>query len=372
MIGVLMNALTQNKFLFSRFGRYQALTAIGLLFCAGLSACSSASSVAACTVAADCASGVCQADHTCAPVANAGADVIFSNDSSKYADGTTAGGQDGAAVPTDGSVSADVATADGAKGDQGVGTADGSPADSQIIPGSCVPNHDGVVTRAEMPVVVGATAQWRAASNATFAVAGAAQADGSLQWDLAKTLTGDHDLQLKTLPITGAWYAAAFTGATYVSQLAESSDLLGIFQVTDSTLLLLGVASPTDGLQKTELTYTPPVVVLQFPLQTGSAWTTSSSVTGTATGMPVLYTETWTSKADAQGSLLAPLGTLPVLRVRTRVDRLIGMIPSTLRSVLFVSECLGTVAAADAASTEYVDDFSQCSSVRRIGSGGGQ
>ena len=44
---------------------------------------------------------------------------------------------------------------------------------------------------------------------------------------------------------------------------------------------MLGVVSDQSGVTPTELTYTTPIVVLQFPLSVGTTWTSESDVSGT-------------------------------------------------------------------------------------------
>lgn len=317
-----------------------------LLFtlCCTLCSCS-ATPTAACAVAADCASGICHPDGTCAPLA---ADAV----SPKFT----------------GDVAADSATVNGkdaAKGADALAAPDLAPGDAAPILG-CLPNHDGVVARTEVPIAAGLGATWLAAAHASVDSAGTPQADGSRAWDLSGALTGDHALTLHTDALAGAWYAEKFAGATYSSKMAEDSDLIGIFEAAPGALLLRGVVSPEDGLLRTLLTYDPPVPVLSFPLQSGGHWTTKTTVMGQAQGAFVTYWETWDSTVDAHGTLKTPLGPFPVLRVRTELDQLIGLLNTHKRSLLFVAECFGTVAALDAEAGESKEDFTKAASVRRI------
>ena len=299
----------------------------------------------ACTVAADCASGVCHPDGTCAPVA---ADAISPKFLDVAGDGSAAKGTDGGAHPDTASAT-EVAT-----GDSG----------GQVL--GCQPNHDGIVSRSEVPIAAGLQATWRATTNATVNSAGAPQSDGSKTWDLSGTLAGDHTVTLQTNALAGAWYASNFAGATYATKMAEDSDLIGVFEATPDALLLRGVVSPADGLVRTLLTYTPPVPVLSFPLQAGGHWHTAATVTGQAQGVLVTYWETWDSTVDAHGTLQTPLGLFPVLRVRTELDQLVGLLNTHKRTLLFVSECFGAVAAMDAVAGESAIDFTNAASVRRI------
>src|SRR6185369_4022284 len=124
----------------------------------------------------------------------------------------------------------------------------------------CSPNQDGSITRAEVPLGPGLHATFEVAENVPVDTAGAMQGDGSRAWDLSGALSGDHGELVETLPLTGQWFAADFPGASYASRLSDTSNLLGVFEINDTELLLRGVASPQPGVQQTKLTYNPPVV----------------------------------------------------------------------------------------------------------------
>lgn len=319
-----------------------------------LNACGS--TAPSCVSNADCASGVCQPDGNCA---SADAGFQFGDTSVK------ARGDASAAVDVENAVHPDASTTDGisAEGDVAATDSAAPPSDSG---GICIPNHDNTITRSEVPLIAGVSATWAVAANATVDVAGKVQGDGTLQWNLADGFVGDHALKLQTLPVAATWFAPSYPTATYAAKLREGIELLGIFEATPQKLLLLGVVSPTDGLTRTQLVYTPPVPVFSFPLTVGASWTQASSVSGLAQGLGVIYAETYSFSVDAHGTLKTPLGPFPVLRVRSKLDRLIGLLPSQERSVLFVAECFGTVAAIDAVTGETADNFTKAASVRRI------
>src|SRR5262245_52144117 len=104
---------------------------IALLLCSTIAACGSGSDQA-CEVDNDCASHFCKADGTCG-----------------------------------------VAETDAGTGDA---TADGT---SNV----CVPNHDGVITLAEMPFAAGRMGTFRVATDATWDTTGAAVTGGGRRWD---------------------------------------------------------------------------------------------------------------------------------------------------------------------------------------------
>jgi hypothetical protein len=230
----------------------------------------------------------------------------------------------------------------------------------------CAPNHDGVIERSEVPLAAGLNAKFLTSGQASTSSAGATQPDGSRIWDLTGALSGDHLALVETQPLDGKWFAAQFPGATYAAQLSESSDLLGIFEVTATSLLLRGVVSPTSGLTQTEVSYAPPVTVLDFPLSEGKSWTTTSNVTGVANGVGVAYTEKYESFADAHGVAKTPFSDFPVLRIRVVLTRTVGVVNTVVRSYLFTAECFGTVASMTSLDNEPNTEISQAAEVRRL------
>ena len=297
-------------------------------------ACASDDAARACRIGADCASGACSAEGQC------------------IGDGTADGGPDGG-PGIDSSTSADGDTPDGG--------GDGA------LPG-CTANKDGTITRDEVPVAAGLHATYRVGKDEDVSTAGTPAANGKRVWDFTAALASDVSVLVETQALAGKWYATKFAGATYASKLTEGSDLLGVFETSPGALLLRGVVSPTET-SKTELTNTPAVSVLKFPLTMGAQWTTDTAVSGTAQGVALFgtYTEKYTSEVDAAGELKTPLGTFEVLRVRVQLIRQIGILPAvTIRSFAFVTECYGTVATVRSADNEANAEFTRAAEIRRI------
>ena len=229
----------------------------------------------------------------------------------------------------------------------------------------CQPNDDGVITRAEVPIEVGLSAKFRAATDVTVDTAGTMMG-GARTWDLAVDLPGDHLSLLETQDITSTWFSATFPGATYAARLSETETLLGVFQVTDEELSLLGVVSPEDGLTKTELTYSVPVTVLKFPLEEGATWSDSATVSGLASGVVATYLEEYESTVDARGTLVTPFAEFDALRVRVELTRWLGGFPTTTRTYVFVTECFGSVATIVSQANETDLEFQDAAEVRRL------
>lgn len=305
-----------------------------LLLLPALVACAATGSAGAqCSVGAECTSGVCTVDGVCADSSGAG------------------GGQSSSSSASSSSSTSTSSTSSGAGGG---GSGGGS---------LCSPNKDGVITRSEVPLQAGLHATFRAAENATVDTAGKTLGDGSRAWDLDVALPGDHGELVETLPLAGQWFAADFAGSTYAARLSDTQPLLGVFEVTADALLLHGVVSPTGGATQTELKYQPPVKVLAFPIQAGATWSTSATVSGQASGVPGVYSESYQSSVDAHGTLKTPFGTFDVQRVRTNLTR--AGVP-TSHSFTFVTECFGSIANVTSQNYETAAEFTNAAEVVRL------
>lgn len=273
-----------------------------------------------CAVDEDCASGRCRADGTCAPVAEA----------------------DGGAEPVDAASAADATTA------------------------LCTPNHDGILSRDELPLAPGRVATYRVGVDVQVNTAGIAGPDQGRVWDFSAQLTGDQDLTSQLLPIAGTWYAGAFAGATYATRLTSTEPLLGVFELTDDALLLRGVVSEQGGGTRTELVYDPPVVVMPLPVTRNNSWSTSTTISGIAQGIFSIYTEEYSSTVDAHGELITPFGSFPVLRIRTDLTRTVGALITTKRSFSFLAECYTSVASVTSRDYESSIEFDEAAELRRL------
>ncbi|MCE9572691.1 MAG: hypothetical protein K8W52_06000 [Deltaproteobacteria bacterium] len=288
---------------------------------AGLVAGCAGSSADRCAIDDDCASHFCRADGTCAPE-----------------------GPD--AAPTgDGAPGADASTA------------------------TCTPNHDGILQRAELPLAPGRTATYKVVTSTTGVTvdtAGTQAGSGQRAWDLATAIPGDADKVTTLLSPTGTWWATTFPTASYATTLSASSTLLGVFQLDGTGLRLLGVVSPDAGVTRTELTYDPPVTILPLPMAADATWTTTSTVTGLASGITSFYSEKYASRVDAVGTLGTPYGDFPVVRVAIDLTRTVGAAITTSRTFSFVSECYGPVGTIVSQNYETGAEFTTATEVRRL------
>src|SRR5579883_2247785 len=141
-----------------------ARVALATVLCTGVAplACSSATKVE-CVVGADCASGACDSTGRC----------VAAPPSPDGGMSTNEGGRDSATM-----------------GDDGPAPYDAPPMDG----GGCQANNDGMITRAEVPLMAGLHATYRIAENATVSTAGTMNGNGTRSWDLTAALPGDHSV----------------------------------------------------------------------------------------------------------------------------------------------------------------------------------
>ncbi|MBL8957773.1 MAG: hypothetical protein JNK82_43760 [Myxococcaceae bacterium] len=309
-----------------------------------LAACSGGSGPE-CRTGADCASGTCTRDGLCAVGGAGGGSAGGAATAGGTGGGTSTAGGNGAAGGT-------TATAGG------MGTGGGlSP--------TCLPNHDGTITRMEVPLQVGLHATFKVATGVTFSSA-PVNDGGTPTWDMTKALSGDRNVLAETQPLTGKWFESEFPGATYVTQLAADDDLLGVFEVKTDGLYLRGVADPQDSLLATRLTYTPPAKLVAFPLRAGDSWSTTCTVQGTYNGSPWIQYETYAADADTRGVVKTPFADFDAIRVKTRLTRTVGGFPNVTRSQAFVTECFGTIATLRSQLNETSEEFTSQAEVRRL------
>lgn len=280
------------------------------------------------------------------------------------------GGGGGGVCTTDDQCASHFCRADGTCGPAGTADAstDGSGSGTSDAPsGVCVPNHDGMIERDELPMAPGVMATFRVATSATWNTAGHTNTDGSRTWDLSGQLANDADTPVTLGSPSGAWWAADFSGATYTAVLASGSDLQGVFKLDATGLVLLGVVSPSGGATKTELTYDPPAKILAVPFKAGDTWTSTSNVTGFAQGFGAAYSEKYDSSVDQVGTMTTPYGMFPVLRVATNLTRTSGITPLlSKRTFAWTAECFGSVATVAGQDNDTSTEFSSDAEVRRL------
>lgn len=289
------------------------------------------------------------------------------------------GGRDDAGSPADASAPGEDAATPGDAGSP----VDASSADAGEAPpadagpgGLCTPVHDGVLTSAELPVVIGVGIRYLSAGSEDSPVpvdlAGTAGNDGVTEWHFESALPGDEQLVMEALPPEGHWFSDEFEQVTYVAALDRDAQTLGAFRRTDDAVLLLGVASADEGY--TLLRYDPPVTVLSLPMAAGDEFEVETEVSGTFEGNPYyLATDTYETVVDGAGRVVTNAGAFDVLRVRVHQTVRIPILVYPFELVYeswrytFLTPCLGQVAYVASVLDETEAEFTEAAEVRRVG-----
>jgi len=290
-----------------------------------------------CAVNADCASGICWPDKTCAPVGADVADAIFVPPDIVTTDTATA---------SDTVASSDTLTTDTGTQSDTAAPVDTTPVDTSTGP-SCVANNDHVITRGEVPFGAPRAVTMRIATDATFDTRPTYGSQGELHWNLAQAFDGETDVSVAIVDPATQWFAEYYPDATYARPLGQGSNpedgLLGVFKDEEDGVYLLGFVSPTSDGLKTQLTYDPPAKFLAFPIQEGASWETEVAVAGFFLCNPLAATENWHGAFQLDGSVGTPAGTFPAVRVVVGLYRWVGASFYLDVRHLFLVECQGVV-----------------------------
>jgi hypothetical protein len=233
---------------------------------------------------------------------------------------------------------------------------------------SCVPDLDGVITAAEVPVVLEQPLTYYVGVDATVDVAGTGTAVDH-RWDWSQDRAGDHRVDSVAVAMTNQWYASSFPGGRFVVAIDDAVD--GVYASDDRGLHLLGFASqqamPAGG--RTLLPYSTPVTVLPLPLVVGDRLTAIGTVVaGTIRGLPYNGTDTYQLSADAAGELHLPyVRFAAAMRVRTQVTSTPAVGAATsVQQTAFYSECFGEIGRATSRANETATDFTVAAVQRRL------
>ena len=229
---------------------------------------------------------------------------------------------------------------------------------------SCVPDRDGEITAAELPIALGASITYYEGENRTVDLA----ADGS--WELGEERPDDEVVAVGPVALGPQWYAASFPAGQFVVDAGDG--LVGVYHQDDQALWLDGTASQAES-PKTLVRYTQPAAVLRFPIRDGEAYETVAQIPdGVIQNLPFVGTDRIAVDITGSGRLDVPYVRFsPVLRARTHVVRT----PSSgspvvgKRATSFVFECFGEVARADSKVDETSADFTTAARLRRFALG---
>jgi hypothetical protein len=238
----------------------------------------------------------------------------------------------------------------------------------------CVPNLDGKIEARELAPRLGVPATYLvspAGKERTVDLVGA-ERDGKRAWALGVDYADDQVAPIAAQELDGKWYASEFADLTgaFVTPIDPGGTTEGVYTHDDESLALHGVASATDGPNKTLLKYEAAIELYRFPLAVGVTYTATGEVkNGTFRGLPYAGRDTYEVKVDAAGEVQLPdLIVTQALRVKTKITiaPAAGQV-TTQRQTSFLFECLGEVARATSKLEEPDEDFTTASELRRLG-----
>ena len=240
---------------------------------------------------------------------------------------------------------------------------------------TCLPDLDGRITAAEMPVILDNPVDYYISGDGTTVdLAGQTDASGRRFWDFSAERASDARVAISAAPLAEQWYADEFPAGEFVmaTALAAGAATDGIYALDDEALWFLGAASrdeePTSGT--TLLVYRTPIALFRFPLVAGDAWTESGVLDNAElNGLPYNGTDSYQIEVDGNGRLDLPyLSFEQALRVRTRVvvTPAVGGVTTSKRQVSFLFECFGEVARATSRADEAAADFTTAAELRRF------
>lgn len=238
-------------------------------------------------------------------------------------------------------------------------------------PRICQPNRDGIIQRNEMMFEVGSSVIYSEVGSETQPVTvdlvGKTDAQGKQIWDFSGEYPGSARVIDELISPKGTWYESHFPDATYASLLDRSLGLLGVFQVTDSALLMLGTVSSKTNY--TRISYSTAIDLFRFPLRPGESWTVTTTASGTFGGAIYRSDETYTFEVDAKGDVITPQGTFSALRVRLRLTQQQSLPVPLYRSrysYYFVAECYGIIAMLNSQYYENNALFTKAALLKRL------
>ena len=230
------------------------------------------------------------------------------------------------------------------------------PAPVPTLP-ECVPNRDGTITAAELPIALGATLTYYTSSNAT-----------GVGYEMAQENASDQVVALGPVALGPQWYAASFPSGQFVVDAGGGLD--GIYHQDSQALWLDGTASQAMGANQTLIVYPTPLPVLRFPITVGEMYSATVAYSATIDGLPFNGSDELDVDVPDSGRLDVPYVQFsPVLRVREKAVRKTGATAITRRTTLFLFECFGEVARAESKQDETNPDFTTAAYLRRYALG---
>ena len=238
---------------------------------------------------------------------------------------------------------------------------------------TCLPNLDGALEAAELPIAIGAEVRYLVnpvGTSRAVDLEGTVDTTGRRLWDQAVDFADDRIVAVGPTSLGVYWFAPEFPDGDYVAPANLEGTVLGVYHLDERALWLHGVASaepdPPDG--RTLLPYDGPVPLFRLPLEPGDRWVVQGVVSeGTALGLAYRGTDTYEVTVVGAGRLDLPDWSFGQA---WRVDQQVTLEPALgapvsrhITSWLF--ECFGEVARAQSADGATAP-FDQAVELRRI------
>ncbi len=290
-----------------------------------------------------------------------------------------------AAADADGSDAGDPDTGTDAALDAGDDADTGGDVEEDADAGNddvCQPVGDGKIRRSEFQYDTGFSIPYEFAVDVAVDIDGQDD-NGTTVWDFEDFDDDDFTEELELRDPADYWFGDEFPDADYAVDISVQADELGVYEVTDDALLLVGLATPhgpDDDDPHTHIEYDPPIEALSFPLEESKSWGGDVSADGDyaeVTGYTG-HDESYEVEVDAAGELITPYGTFDVLRVYTVREHPTSDVFDPCwyniylscdiesRVVSYVTECFGTVARVLSHEDEPDHSFDEAAEVMRL------
>lgn len=232
----------------------------------------------------------------------------------------------------------------------------------------CTGNNDGVITRDELPVVMGVGVDYLVnppGTTVSVRPEGTTDGGGNVVWDF--TSEQGVVLTLTLVPVWDTWSATHFPEAHYATRLLAESTNQGVYRVDDQAVWLMGFASLEAN--RTLAVYDPPVPSLRFPVEVGLNWVSVGEIRNAVyDGQPFASTDTYRVSVDMRGTVRLPyLDLLNTLRVKVELTQSLAG-GTTLRWIQYVylHECYGELGRIVSVEGELDPQFDTASEFRRL------
>ncbi|MBL4637255.1 MAG: hypothetical protein JKY56_25595, partial [Kofleriaceae bacterium] len=185
--------------------------------------------------------------------------------------------------------------------------------------------------------------------------------------ELRNEFPGEVKIDLIAKSLENTWFADEFPAESIRVPLSSSGDTFAILRSSESSVSLLGIASEQAG--HTLLHYQSPIDLYRFPMQVGSAWSSTSAVIGTLASVPYNGTDAYETTVESISSVALPhLQFTSAYRVRTIITSDSGAagVVVTRQQISMLSECFGEITRIVSRDNESASNFTTAAELWRF------